>query len=312
MSGRIAARSASTVGARDAARDEPRGDLVQDAGRASPSSPRRITPPSGSGVDSPTPPAASAAWLASSAWWSCAQSATRRPGAARSRSSAVGQRPRRSGSQPAPSIQASAGGLRAAAARTRATSTSIESASSSWTRARASAASARCRCESVRPGTAASSGPSSMTRVPGPRRGVDVADAPGRHDAPVGDADRLDPARAVVTGEGRDPAPDDEARVRHGRLRVSGGVDDRVVVVGLRRGRRSGRSTAVGRSTASARVAAGAGRLPGPPRRASPRPPVPHLEVRLQRRPRPGRGRPASSGPSTSPSSPPAAAGRAG
>jgi hypothetical protein len=38
----------------------------------------------------------------------------------------------------------------------------------------------------------------------GSGRGVDVA--PCRHDPPVRDADRLDPARAVVTGEGRDPA----------------------------------------------------------------------------------------------------------
>ena len=53
---------------------------------------------------------ASAARLTQSEWWSWAQIATCRPGTTASRSSAVGQRPNRSGSQPWPSIQRSPSG----------------------------------------------------------------------------------------------------------------------------------------------------------------------------------------------------------
>ena len=70
--------------------------FVADSSRTpsgSSSGPRRMTPPAGSGVDRSMPAMASAARLARSAWWSCAHSATGRPGATRSRSAAVGQPP---------------------------------------------------------------------------------------------------------------------------------------------------------------------------------------------------------------------------
>ena len=58
---------------------------------ASPSASRRMTPPAGSGVSRSRRPPSSAARLASSAWWSCAQSAQRRPG--RDGLEVVGRRP---------------------------------------------------------------------------------------------------------------------------------------------------------------------------------------------------------------------------
>ena len=230
----MAARSASTVGRGIAARDEPRGDLVQDAGGlAVLAAPDHAARPDRASTR-PTPPAASAAWLASSAWWSCAQSATRRPGAARSRSSAVGQRPRRSASQPAPSIHASAAGCAAAAARTRATSTSIESASSSWT-----LAARQRRLDEVQVGV----GQARDGRLVRPElddararsgRGLDVADAsrPPRR------------ARRAIAIASTQPGPSSPARVAirprttrvacgTAALRWSGGVDDRVVVAVL-------------------------------------------------------------------------------
>ena len=316
----MAARSASTVG-RGIRPATSRAATSCRTPVGVPSSPRRITPPSGSGVDSPTPPAASAAWLASSEWWSCAQSATRRPGAARSRSSAVGQRPRRSGSHPAPSIHASPAGCAAAASRTRATSTSIESASSSWTRARASAASTRCRWESVRPGTAASSGPSSMTRVPGPVAASTSPTLPAATTRPF--------AMPMASTQ---PGPSSPARVaiRPRTTRVACGTAGSGGQEGLMTGsssplsagagargddrRRVGRhrqrasAAASGVATHPAASAGGAAATPGFCCRSGDAPP----RGRPAARRRPGPGRRPSSGPSTSPSSPPAAAGRGG
>ena len=80
--------------------------------RARRRSSRRITPPSGSGVERSIPAAASAAWLAQSAWWSKARSATSRPGATRSRSCGGRPAPQRRWSQPPPRIQPGARELR--------------------------------------------------------------------------------------------------------------------------------------------------------------------------------------------------------
>ncbi len=165
MSARTA--SAITVGSGGGTSEEPR--RVADSCStpvARPSWSRRITPPGGSARPSSIPASAIAARLASSAWWSWAQRATRRPGAASSRSSAVGQRPSRSGSHPPPSIHPSSRAI--AVARTRSISSSMERQPSSATCVAASAASARCRCASVRPGTATSSSARVLRRVPGP------------------------------------------------------------------------------------------------------------------------------------------------
>ena len=132
-----------------------RGASPTRGGRRSgcPASSRRITPPCGSERRSSIPASARARALTSSAWWSWAQSATRRPGAARSRSAAVGQRPSVSGSQPPPSIQPSLAGASAAAARTRVDQLVDRPRSPrAPTREPASAASTRWRCASVRPG----------------------------------------------------------------------------------------------------------------------------------------------------------------
>ena len=162
---------------------------------------RRITPPAGSARRSSTPASTSAAGLATSAWWSWAQSATSRPGAARSRSSAVGHRPRASGSHPPPSIQASPSPACRRRARRPprgpgATSSSIDAQPSSSTRDRSSAASARCRWASVRPGIATSSSRSSQAARPGTGQARDVVRPPGGDHPALADRDRLGPRRA--------------------------------------------------------------------------------------------------------------------
>ena len=135
-----------------------------------PSSARRITPPAGSGVVASSPAVCSAPWLTSRPWWSCAHSATRRPGATRSRSSAVGQRPHRSTSQPNPSSHASGSVNRPWAAPMSAIPSSSESAAWRSTWRAAIPASARCRCASVRPGIATWSGSSTIRSVSGSAR----------------------------------------------------------------------------------------------------------------------------------------------
>ena len=84
-------------------------------------------------------------------------------------SSAVGQPPHRSGSQPWPSSHTSAGS-RSCAARRRASPSSSDGASSRSTCRDASAACARWRCASVSPGIASWSGSSAIRTVKGSAR----------------------------------------------------------------------------------------------------------------------------------------------
>ena len=163
-----ATASAMTAGRGGGTSEDPRrvaDSCSTPVGR--PSRSRRITPPGGSAAPSSIPASAIAAWLASSAWWSWAQRATRRPGAASSRSAAVGQRPSRSGSHPPPSIHSSSTRQSPRPARARSARRSTRQPSSA-TCVAASAASARWRCASVRPGTATSSSARTIRRVPGP------------------------------------------------------------------------------------------------------------------------------------------------
>ena len=164
------------------------------------------------------------------------------------------------------------------------------------------------------PGRAASSGASSMTRVPGSGRGLDVATRPRRHDPPVARSPMASTQPGpVVTGEGRDPAPDDEGRARHGWLRSSGGIDDRVVVGRSRPSRRRlGRRRAPTPRHRRRRRSPSGRRAARPRPRPSGRPAVPRPRGRPATRPRPGPGPAGVFGPFASPSSPPAAGGRAG
>ena len=100
-------------------------------------------------------------------------------------------------------------------------------------------------------------------------------------DPPAAIADRLDPARAVVTGEGRDPAPDDEGRARHGGIRASGGVDDGSSSSAS--AARRGRDRRVGRHRRRVGRAVAGSSARRRRRLAGARSAVPDLEVGLQR-----------------------------
>ena len=129
-----------------------------------------MRPPAGSGVVRSTRARASAAWLARSAWWSWAHRAQGRPGAARSRSAAVGQPPQRSESQPWPSSQVDGSVTAAWAARIHESPALSVAASDRSTWCVATAALARCRCASVNPGSATSSGSRAIRSVNGSAR----------------------------------------------------------------------------------------------------------------------------------------------
>ena len=179
-----------------------------------------MTPPAGSGVSRVTPAASSAARLTSSAWWSCAHSAQRRPGATVSRSSAVGQRPQRSTSQPWPSSHAAGIGqrrvggpdpLQALGERRGVGQVDLAGRGRGAREVEMRVGEARDR------DLVGLEGDPLGERV-GPRLEVDLR--PGERHPPVADPDRLDPAEPVVAGERRDPAGDQGVE-RHG-VRVVG------------------------------------------------------------------------------------------
>ena len=147
---------------------------VADSSRTpsgSPSGVRRMTPPDGSGVSRVTPAASRPAWLTRRAWWSCAQSAQRRPGATVSRSSAVGQPPQRSTSQPWPWSHAAGSVSARWAARTCCEAVGERRGIGQVDLAASTAATrARWRCASVRPGIATSSGSRAIRSVNGSAR----------------------------------------------------------------------------------------------------------------------------------------------
>ena len=167
-----------------------------------------------SGSSAPKPPRASAAWLAHRAWWSCAQMLARRPGATRSRSSAVGQPPQRSLSQPWPSSQASGGSAAwAAASRSRPSARVAALGQVDLAGGHRGLGQVQVRVGQAGDGDLVGLQPDASGERIGP--GLEVDLRPGEGDPAVADADGLHPAEAVVAGERRD-ATGEERVERHG------------------------------------------------------------------------------------------------
>ena len=165
-------------------------------------------------------PSRSAARLARSAWWSCAQSAHRRPGATGSRSAAVGQRPQRSESQPWPSSQASGSTRRSCAARISASPSSSVRASvrSTWRSATAAVGEVEVRVGQARDRDLVGLEGDPFGERVGPRLEVDLG--AGERHAAVADPDRLHPAEPGVARQRGDPTRDQGVERHRLSLRV--------------------------------------------------------------------------------------------
>ena len=193
--GRAAARRRPRRGARGPrARQRPRG-----AARGLPAASRPMSPPrSRRRPDAGAHAAAS--WLTQRAWWSWLHSATGRPGATPSRSSAVGHPAERSTDQPWPSIQPAGvtRPLRAAAAppRSRSRIARRSGAPSRSSAVAARAALPRWRCASVMPGrTHRSVRQAPHAGCAGPARPIRSArPSPAGDTRPAADRDASDPA----------------------------------------------------------------------------------------------------------------------
>ena len=175
---------------------------------------RRITPPAGSGLSRSTPAVVSAAWLDPAARDGRAPTArTGAPGATVSRSSAVGQRPHRSASQPWPSSQASGSASARWAAPTsgepvRQRRGPATDRPGGWP----AAAPARWRCASVSPGIATSSGSSSIRSVNGSARVSSSTSEPANATRPSRIPIASTQPKPVLAGERGDPAGDEHRR----------------------------------------------------------------------------------------------------